>query len=64
MFETIAVTVAASAVVFLPLGAIFGHAIAAHVSAEASSVKAHVTAAVGAAKADVSGALADAAKKV
>jgi hypothetical protein len=64
MFETIAITVAASAAVFFPLGALFGHALAAHVSAEASAIKAHVTAAVAGVKGDASAALADAAKKV
>jgi hypothetical protein len=64
MFGTIAAAVAVSAAVFFPLGALFGHALAAHASAEASAIKAHVTAAVNTARADVSAALADAAKKV
>lgn len=64
MFETIAVTVAAAAVVFLPLGALYGHAVAAHASAEASAIKAHVTAAVGDVKTETQRILTDVAKKV
>jgi hypothetical protein len=64
MFETVAVTVAVSAVVFLPLGALYGHSVAAHVSAEASAVKAHVTATLAAVKSDAQVGLADVAKKL
>jgi hypothetical protein len=64
MFEAIAVTVAISAVVFLPLGALYGHSVAAHVSAEASAVKAHVTATFATVKADAQAGLADVAKKL
>jgi hypothetical protein len=60
MFSTIAVSIAVSAVVFFPLGALFGHQLAAHASAEASSVKAHVTAAVSDVRAELAGAIADA----
>lgn len=64
MFGTIAATVAVSAAVFFPLGALFGHALAAHVSVEASAIKAHVSAVVGAVKSDAQTVLSDAAKKV
>lgn len=63
MFETIAVTVTVSAVVFFPLGALYGRVVAAHASAEASAIKAHVTAAVADVKSETQRILTDAAKK-